>query len=82
MAPNGGPLATDLDAVVSDKPVAIMSEDGHSYWVNSAALALAGITGATPDPENGVIERVPGSEATDPPSAHRRARCVRRPPTS
>ncbi len=67
VVPGIGPLATALDAVVSDKPVAIMSEDGHSYWVNSAALALAHITGATPDPENGVIERVPGSEQSDPP---------------
>ena len=39
VVPNGGPLASSLDAVVSDKPVSIMSEDGHSYWVNSKALA-------------------------------------------
>jgi predicted amidohydrolase YtcJ len=67
VVPNGGPLASSLDAVVSGKPVAIMSEDGHSYWVNSAALALAHITGATPDPADGVIERIAGTEATDPP---------------
>ena len=67
VAPDKGPLASALDAVVGDRPVAIMSEDGHSYWVNSEALEMAGITGATPDPEDGVIERVPGSEATDPP---------------
>ena len=35
VVPDNGPLASSLDAVVSDKPVAIMSEDGHSYWVNS-----------------------------------------------
>ena len=67
VVPNGGPLASSLDAVVSDKPVSIMSEDGHSYWVNSKALQLAGITGKTPDPVNGVIERIAGTEATDPP---------------
>ena len=67
VAPDNGPLASALDAVESDRPVAIMSEDGHSYWVNSKALEMAGITSATPDPEDGVIERVPGSEATDPP---------------
>ena len=67
VVPDIGPLATDLDAVVSDRPVSIMSEDGHSYWVNSKALELAGITGTTPDPENGVIERLAGTEATDPP---------------
>ena len=44
-----------------------MSEDYHSAWVNTKALELAGITGATPDPQNGVIERIPGTEATDPP---------------
>jgi predicted amidohydrolase YtcJ len=27
--------------------------DGHSIWVNSKALALAGITAATPDPKQG-----------------------------
>jgi predicted amidohydrolase YtcJ len=59
VAPGIGPLASDLDKVVSDKPVSIMSEDGHSYWVNSKALELAGITKDTPDPANGVIERLP-----------------------
>ncbi len=67
VVPDNGPLASALDVVVSDRPVAIMSEDGHSYWVNTKALEMAGITSATPDPEDGVIERVPGSEATDPP---------------
>ena len=33
--------------------------DGHSFWVNSRALALAGITRDTPDPPNGRIERDP-----------------------
>jgi predicted amidohydrolase YtcJ len=67
VVPGIGPLATSLDTVVKDKPVAIMSEDGHSYWVNSAALALANITGKTANPENGVIERLPGTELSDPP---------------
>jgi len=52
---------------VSDKPVSIMSEDGHSYWVNSKALELAGITGKTPDPVGGVIERLPNSVDVDNP---------------
>jgi predicted amidohydrolase YtcJ len=64
VVPGIGPLASDLDAVVSDRPVSIMSEDGHSYWVNSAALQLAGITGNTPDPPNGKIERIPGTAGT------------------
>jgi predicted amidohydrolase YtcJ len=67
VVPGIGPLASSLDAVVSDKPVAIMSEDGHSYWVNSAALTLAGITGKTPDPEDGQIMRIPDSVDADNP---------------
>ncbi len=67
VVPGKGPLASSLDAVVSDRPVVIMSEDYHSTWVNTKALELAGITGATPDPEDGVIERIDGTEAADPP---------------
>ncbi len=33
--------------------------DGHSVWVNSRALALAGITRDTADPPNGIIVRDP-----------------------
>jgi predicted amidohydrolase YtcJ len=33
--------------------------DGHTGWANSKALALAGITKDTKDPENGVIVRDP-----------------------
>ncbi len=61
IVPDQGPLATDLDKAVPDRPAAIMSEDGHSYWVNTTALEAAGITGLTPDPVNGVIERVAGT---------------------
>ena len=59
VAPGLGPLATDLDTVVADKPVVLRSVDGHSAWVNSEALRLAGITRATPDPKGGRIERLP-----------------------
>ena len=55
----GGPMptATLLDAVVPDRPAMLWTRDGHSAWVNSAALAAAGITAATPDPVGGVIDR-------------------------
>jgi hypothetical protein len=46
-----------LDAVVSDRPVFLRGADGHSAWVNSAALAAAGITADTLDPALGIIER-------------------------
>jgi predicted amidohydrolase YtcJ len=62
--PGGLPTREQLDAVVSDRPAMMGCYDGHSVWVNSAALALAGITGATPDPTNGVIVRDPNGEPT------------------
>jgi predicted amidohydrolase YtcJ len=53
-----------LDGVIPDRPVFMGSSDGHSAWVNSEALALAGITGATPDPTGGIIERDGAGEPT------------------
>ncbi len=50
-----------LDAVSPENPVALHSRDGHSLWVNSRALELAGITADTPDPDGGQIVRQPGS---------------------
>jgi len=55
--PNANPTRRDLDAFVSDRPARLASADGHSSWVNSKALEIAGITRATPDPPNGRIER-------------------------
>jgi predicted amidohydrolase YtcJ len=55
--PRGCPPKQDLDAVVPDQPVFLPNRDGHSAWVNSAALRLAGITKDTPDPQDGRIER-------------------------
>jgi predicted amidohydrolase YtcJ len=51
------PTSADLDAVCPDRPAILTRKDGHSLWVNSRALALAGITAATPDPEGGQIQR-------------------------
>jgi predicted amidohydrolase YtcJ len=47
----------DLDAVLSDRPLALSGSDGHTIWGNSAALKAAGVTRATPDPAGGRIER-------------------------
>ncbi len=55
--PGGTPLASDLDAVVPDRPVFLPNRDHHGAWVNSRALELAGITRETPDPPDGRIER-------------------------
>ena len=59
--PDGNPSKTLLDAVLADRPVYLSATDGHSVWVNSKALALAGITKATPDPPYGRIERDPAT---------------------
>jgi predicted amidohydrolase YtcJ len=46
-----------LDAAVPEHPVMIRSSGGHSAWVNSKALALAGIDRNTPQPAKGEIVR-------------------------
>ncbi len=55
--PNANPQKEWLDAIVSDRPALLSAADGHSVWVNSKALEMAGITKNTPDPANGRIER-------------------------
>ncbi|MCR8923275.1 amidohydrolase [Dasania sp. GY-MA-18] len=45
-----GPNKALLDKIVADKPVLIIDEGGHSAWVNSKALELAGVNKDTPDP--------------------------------
>ncbi len=51
------PTREVLDAAVPERPVMLRRVDGHAAWVNSRALALAGITAATPDPDGGAILR-------------------------
>jgi predicted amidohydrolase YtcJ len=51
------PTATDLDAVSPNNPVWLEHTTGHYGVANSAALKLAGITAATPDPTAGTIDR-------------------------
>ena len=55
--PGGIPRREPLDQVVPDRPVMLYNRDGHGVWVNSAALALAGIDRDTADPVDGRIER-------------------------
>jgi predicted amidohydrolase YtcJ len=51
------PNAAMLDALIPDRPVALVRKDGHSAWVNSRAMQLAGIDDNTPDPPGGAIQR-------------------------
>ena len=55
--PGGVPGKEDLDRVVPGRPVFLANRDHHAAWVNSRALALAGIDATTPDPVDGRIER-------------------------
>jgi hypothetical protein len=56
---NIGPSKEILDALVPDRPISLVSYDGHSLWVNSVTLDKANITKETPNPDGGVIGRDP-----------------------
>ena len=51
------PTLEELDAISSDKPIALERADGHAIIVNSLALKLAGIDRDTPDPIGGKIDK-------------------------
>jgi hypothetical protein len=60
--PRGCPSKDDLDEILPDRPAFLPNRDGHSVWVNSKALEMAGVTSATPDPSDGRIERLENGE--------------------
>jgi len=65
MFPTSLPDKKYLDEVFPDRPAFLEGYDGHTYWANSKALALAQITKDTPNPPNGTIVRDPETgEAT------------------
>lgn len=53
MFPPEGPSKADLDHILPDRPAFFFAIDGHSLWVNSKALEIAGIDRNTPDPVPG-----------------------------
>jgi len=59
--PSGVPRKEVLDAVSVERPLIFESVGGHSLWLNSKALEVAGITRDTPDPPNGHIDRDPAT---------------------
>lgn len=50
------PTARELDGVTRGRPAALRSRDGHSRWLNSRALEMAGIARGTARPAGGVID--------------------------
>ncbi len=54
------PNRNDWDAVAPNHPVVFTRTCGHISSINSAAMRLAGITDATPDPEGGRFDREGG----------------------
>jgi len=51
------PSLAELDAIAPQRPMIILTQMMHEAFVNSAALAAAGIGPETPDPSNGAFER-------------------------
>lgn len=58
------PNKQSLDAVAPNNPVALDRKDGHSMWVNSAALRAVNISRDTSDTDGGVIDRDATGEPT------------------
>ena len=56
------PTIEELDAISTDKPIALERADGHAIIVNSLALNLAGINKNTPDPIGGKIDKYQNGE--------------------
>ena len=58
------PRRVDLDDVAPDRPVILWRNDLHLAVVNSRALREVGITGDTPDPPEGIIDRDESGQPT------------------
>jgi len=52
----------DLDEVSREHPVIVRHRGGHTYFYNSKAFEMAGITKATPDPMGGTYDKDPNGE--------------------
>lgn len=65
MLPAGADLSAEiLDRLPTERPVLVFGSDFHSLAANSRAIAAAGITAETPDPEDGVISRDSSGQMT------------------
>ena len=52
----------DLDLAAPEHPVRIQHRGGHTIYVNSLAMKLAGVTEGTPDPQGGMFDRDPSTK--------------------
>ena len=79
----GMPDRKMLDKVSPDNPVVLRDISGHSTWANSLALKISGITGDTPNPKGGIIERDRDGNPTGVlrEAAGRLIRSMEKPPT-
>ncbi|HEX5466751.1 MAG TPA: amidohydrolase [Candidatus Limnocylindrales bacterium] len=53
----GWPLVAGLELVAPGRPIALWAHDHHARWFSPAAMHLAGIDAATPDPAGGTLLR-------------------------
>ena len=51
------PTRWDIDKATTDHPVKLTHRSGHAHVLNSLALEIVGISGETPEPPGGMIER-------------------------
>jgi len=57
--PDDAPKKEWLDEIIPDRPVAVLDQSGHTFWVNSKALEIAGINKDTPTSNTIVIVKDP-----------------------
>ncbi len=55
MYPEDAPRKEWLDEIIPDRPVAVLDQSGHTFWVNSKALELGGIDRDTPSSVKSVV---------------------------
>jgi predicted amidohydrolase YtcJ len=56
------PTGEELDAISDTVPILFLHQSGHLGAANGAALAAAGVTASTPDPDGGAFRRKDGSQ--------------------
>jgi predicted amidohydrolase YtcJ len=55
--PGTGLTRWDLDRLATKRPILVRNADGHKFWMNSRAIANAGLDEKTPDQAGGTIGR-------------------------